>query len=221
MLAIAEHYGPGARIPVKFDRTIALNIVWLAGLFTGWGFVAGQAGSPVPYNWPQLSRIAHVLELAFLASLLLLMLAPVACVAAGRGKRWAVAYPVVLHLICCVAVGLSLRELARMPPKPVFAPHPPSHRCSRLGEEIPALDMAGTPIQRGNLVIVWSTPGADGPEPDNDRQAFQREVWNGRIVIVTGFVRGGALRVLPTDMDMGSAEPHFCVWPDKVVRMPF
>lgn len=205
---------------MKFDRTIALNIIWLAGLFVAWGFVAGQAGSPVPYNWTRLARIAHALELSFLVSLVLLMLAPAASIAARRGKPWAEAYPVVLLLGCVATLGFSLYQLAHMPPKPVFARSDPPHRCSRRGEPVPALDAVGSPIRRGDLVILWSSPGADGPEPDTDKQAFQRGVWNGRIVMVTGFVRGGALRVLPTDTDMGSAEPHFCVWPDKVARMP-
>ncbi|WP_292042460.1 hypothetical protein [Massilia sp. UBA6681] len=205
---------------MKFDRTIALNIIWLAGLFVAWGFVAGQAGSPVPYNWTRLARIAHALELSFLVSLVLLMLAPAASIAARRGKPWAVAYPVVLLLGCVATLGFSLYQLAHMPPKPVFARSDPPHRCSRWGEPVPALDAVGSPVRRGDLVILWSSPGAEGPEPDTDKQAFQRGVWNGRIVMVTGFARGGALRVLPTDTDMGSAEPHFCVWPDKVARMP-
>ncbi len=205
---------------MKFDRTIALNIIWLAGLFVAWGFVAGQAGSPVPYNWTRLARIAHALELSFLVSLVLLMLAPAASIAARRGKPWAVAYPVVLLLGCVATLGFSLYQLAHMPPKPAFVRSDPPHRCSRRGEPVPALDAVGSPVRRGDLVILWSSPGADGPEPDTDKQAFQRGVWNGRIVMVTGFVRGGALRVLPTDTDMGSAEPHFCVWPDKVARMP-
>lgn len=205
---------------MKFDRTIALNIIWLAGLFVAWGFVAGQAGSPVPYNWTRLARIAHALELSFLVSLVLLMLAPAAGIAARRGKPWAVAYPVLLLLGCVATLGFSLYQLAHMPPKPVFARSDPPHRCSGRGEPVPALDAVGRPVRRGDLVILWSSPGADGPEPDTDKQAFQRGVWNGRIVMVTGFVRGGALRVLPTDTDMGSAEPHFCVWPDKVARMP-
>ena len=71
---------------MKFDRTIALNIIWLAGLFVAWGFVAGQAGSPVPYNWTRLARIAHALELSFLMSLVLLMLAP--AVVIGGAPDW-------------------------------------------------------------------------------------------------------------------------------------
>lgn len=200
---------------MKLKRTIGLHLVWFPALFMTWLMIAGKSGSPVPHNWPQLSRILHTLEVSFLVSLLLLVLAPVAWFAAARGKRWAVAYPILLFLNCGVTVALSVWELAHMPPEPV--PTPPLHRCFRFSKSMPTTDATGRPLRPGDRVVLRSFPGSDNPKPDTSDQAFQRKVWDGRIVIVTGFVEGGAIRVRPTEEEWVRDEPHFCVWPDNVV----
>jgi hypothetical protein len=103
-------------------------------------------------------------------------------------------------------------------PQPAFvaAPH---HRCWRFGQEIPAVDAVNKPIEPGDLVVIRSTPGSDGPLPDTLVQAAQRKAWDGRVVVVAGTMQGGALRFHPTGADVAREAPQFCLWPDNVVHV--
>ena len=104
----------------KFLAALALHFAMFLGLFVAWGAIAGQSGSPVPDNWPILARMLDVIEVSMQASLLLVVLAPLAAWAAVRGSRWYVAYPVLLFLDCIVTVGLCEIAPMREAPLPVF-----------------------------------------------------------------------------------------------------
>jgi hypothetical protein len=198
-----------------FKWTIALHLSWFPALFVAWGAIAGQSGSPVPDNWPVLARILDILGVSALVSFLLLGLMPVAYSAASKGKRWAAAYPILLLLDCGATLVLCLSDLAH---KPAFAA-PRHNPCWRVAQEIPALDAEGKPIQSGDLLVIRSTPGSDGPLPDTPEQAAQRKVWDGRIVIAAGTIQGGALRFQPTGEDLAREAPRFCLWPDNVAHV--
>jgi hypothetical protein len=89
-----------------FQAALALHFACFLALFVAWGAIAGQSGSPVPDNWPVLERMLDIIGDSALATLLLLVLAPLAGWAAARGRRWAAVYPVLLLLDCVATVVL-------------------------------------------------------------------------------------------------------------------
>jgi hypothetical protein len=216
--------------PSGFKWAIALQLAWFPALFIAWAAIAGEAGSPMPDNWPTLERILDILEVSALASFALLVLAPVAHSGASRGARWAAAYPVLIVLNCGGTVLLALVELALAPPPPpalsfavppppvqsFAAPHEP---CWRFGQIIPPVDALGKPIRPGDLLVIRPASGSDNPLPDTPGQAAQRKAWQGRVVIAAGTIQGGALRFDPTGADAARDVPQFCLWPDNVEHL--
>src|SRR5687768_7202550 len=114
-------------MPLKLKQTIGLHFVWFFALFIAWAMIAGKSGSPVPHNWPQLSRILDALGVSFLSSLLSLFLAPGVWLAAAGGRRWVVGYPILLFLNVSATIAFSVWQLAQMPPEPAYVA--PNHRC--------------------------------------------------------------------------------------------
>jgi hypothetical protein len=208
----------GIRMSRMFKWTIALHLSWFPALFVAWGAIAGQSGSPVPDNWPVLARILDILGVSALVSFLLLGLMPVAYSETSKVKRWAAAYPILLLLNCGGTVVLSLTDLAHTQPQQAFVA-PRHNQCWRFGKEIPALDAVGKPIRPGDLLVIQSAPGSDGPLPDTPEQAAQRKAWDGRIVTAAGTMQGGALRFNATGEDGAREAPRFCLWPDQVVHV--
>jgi hypothetical protein len=199
---------------MKLKWTVALHLAWFPALFVAWAAIAGQSGSPVPDNWPVLTRILDVLGVSFVASLLLLLIGGSTVY---LSRRWAAVYPILLLLNCGGTVAVCLGELAQTPPKPAFVA-PPHNPCWRFGKEILAVDAVGKPIRFGDLVVIRSTPGSDGPLPDTPEQAAQRKAWDRRIVVADGTMQGGALRFHSMDTDLAGHAPRFCLWPDNVVH---
>jgi hypothetical protein len=164
-----------------------------------------------------LARILDILGVSALVSFFLFGPMPVAYSAESKGKRWAAAYPISLLLDCAGTVVLCLSNLAHTPPHPTFAA-PKHNQCWRFGQEISASDAVGKPIRSGDLLVIRSAPGSDGPLPDTPEQAAQRKAWDGRIVSAAGTMQGGALRFLPTGEDVAREPPRFCLWPANVVH---
>jgi hypothetical protein len=198
--------------------TIALHLAWFPALFFALMAIAGQSGSPVPDNWPALERTTDILVMSAKLSLLLFVLTPVAWYAADRGSRWALSYPVLLFLFCGSTGVLCLRELSQPIPRPAFVA-PPHHPCWRFGPEIPPVDAAGKTIRPGDLLVIRSAPGSDGPLPDTPELAAERKAWDGVTVMVDGTIPGGALRFHRIGVAPAWERPQFCLWPDNVTHV--
>lgn len=93
--------------------------VWFAGLILAWAFIAGQAGSPQPDNWNVLERVLDIVGSGIPAFLALLVLAPLAAIAARDGRRWAGIYPVLVLAACALQAALCLHVLAEQGGVPV------------------------------------------------------------------------------------------------------
>jgi hypothetical protein len=195
--------------------TIALHLAWFPALFIALGWIAGQSGSPVPDNWPALERTIGILVMSAKVSWCLFLLTPVAWYAASKDSRWSLCYPILLFLVCGSTVALCLRELSQPIPQPAFVA-PPHHRCWRFGREIPPVDAVGKPIRPGDLLVIRSAPGSDGPLADTPEQAAERKAWDGVIVMVDGTIQGGALRFHRIGVAPAWERPQFCLWPDNV-----
>jgi len=204
----------------KLKWATALHIAWFPFLFLAWGVIAGQSGSPMPDNWPAMVRMMDIIAVSGIAAFFLLALTALAWGGIDRKGNWAVAYASLLLLNCCVTVGLCAREVVHMPPAAVHVASPrPVDPCWRLGAALPAWDASSKPIRHGDVLMIRSLPGSDNPLPDTPGQAAQRKAWEGRFVVVTGFVQGGALQVQSTGADGAGEKPAFCVWPGNVVHV--
>jgi len=68
---------------------VAAPVALIAGL-VAWLSIAGEAGSPQPENWPQLSRTLDAIERSLLPLLAISIAAPFAWRASIQGKRWGI-----------------------------------------------------------------------------------------------------------------------------------
>lgn len=85
---------------------VAAPVALVAGL-VAWLSIAGEAGSPRPENWPQLSRALDAIERSLLPLLVISIAAPFAWRASTQGKRWGI-YLVPVLLIVTLAVLVLL-----------------------------------------------------------------------------------------------------------------
>jgi hypothetical protein len=85
---------------------VAAPVALVAGL-AAWLSIAGEAGSPQPENWPQLSRTLGAIERSLLPLLAISIAAPFAWRASTQGKRWGI-YPVPILLMVTLAVHILL-----------------------------------------------------------------------------------------------------------------
>lgn len=109
----------GNRMFGRFQAALALHFACFLALFVAWFAIAGQSGSPVPDNWPVLSRMLDFIGVSALATVVLLAVAPLAAWAAFRGSRWHAVYPALLLLNGAVTVALCA-VLATQDPIPAF-----------------------------------------------------------------------------------------------------